>query len=262
MDDNYTHAIIINCYMPELKIAKENVIGISHEPNIFLFGNNQIKKQKFIEYAQKYISKFYVGDKEDLPEPFIEGQNFFYYNKNHFYNKIKTKFCSIVVSKNIGSLNYNYRHQLVKAILNTNLPIDIYGYGVEYYQHYNDDRVKHKLDGEYCPDFNFFGITPFEDYKFHICIENVVSNNYFSEKISNPLLSNNIPIYYGCKKIDNYFNNIIKLSGNIEEDINLLVYIYKNQDIFINTNSYTEILDKLNIFKHLHILFDDISLKA
>ena len=48
-DDNYTHAIIINTCMPKLNIPKENVIGISHEPYIWLFINKN--KQVFIEYA-------------------------------------------------------------------------------------------------------------------------------------------------------------------------------------------------------------------
>ena len=82
----------------------------------------------------------------------------------------------------------------------------------------------------------------FENYKFHICIENIISNNYFSEKITNPLRSNIIPIYYGCKKIDNYFNSVIKLTGDINNDIELLNTIYKNQDQYVNNNSYSDIL--------------------
>ena len=38
-DDNYTHAIIICASMPILNIPKKNVIGISTEPNKFLFEN-------------------------------------------------------------------------------------------------------------------------------------------------------------------------------------------------------------------------------
>ena len=89
----------------------------------------------------------------------------------------------------------------------------------------------------------------------------MVSNNYFSEKIVNPLLSNIIPIYYGCKKIDNYFDNIIKLTGNIEQDINLLKKIFEKQHMYINTYNSDKILDKCNMFYNLHTFFDDIKLK-
>ena len=64
-NDDYTHAIIINTIMPELKIPKENVIGLAFEPIPFLGLNS-----KFVEYAKKYIGKYFIGDKLDLPEPF------------------------------------------------------------------------------------------------------------------------------------------------------------------------------------------------
>jgi len=259
-DNNYTHAIIINTCMPVLNIPKENVIGFSHEPNPILFGSNYEYKNLFIDYAKKHISKYYLGDKEDLPDPFIEGQIFYIYNKTHHYNKDKINFCSIVVSHKNNGLNYNYRHKLVEAILETDLPIDIYGSGVQYYQHYNDNRIKHSLEGT---AEDFFGNKPFENYAFHICIENVISNYYFSEKICNPLLSNSIPIYYGCKNIDKFFHNVIKLSGDINLDILFLKNIYLTQEILKKNkkNEYNEILDKLNLFNHMHIFFDDIEIK-
>ena len=137
------------------------------------------------------------------------------------------------------------------------MPIDIYGYGVELYKNIADARIKHPLEKT---DIDNFGKEPFEDYKFHICIENVISNNYFSEKIINPLLSNNIPIYYGCRSIDKYFNGIIKLSGNVDEDMNILTQIYHNQSDYKNNNKYESVLETVNLFTHLHNLFDNIRL--
>lgn len=254
--NDYTHAIIINTHMPELTIPKENVVSIAHEPRPHLF-NGEHHLMEFTEYAQKHISKCFVGDKEDLPDPFVEGPSYFFFNCAHYYYKPKSKFCSIVVStRNVG-LNYAYRHKLVEAILNTELPIDIYGYGVEFYKNINDERIKHKLENTY---INPFGTEPFEDYKFHICIENVISNNYFSEKIINPLLSNNIPIYYGCRSINNYFNDIIKLTGNVDEDIRILTQVYNNQTEYKNKNEYETVLETTNLFTHLHNLFDTIRL--
>lgn len=255
--ENYTHAIILNLYMLNLKISKENVIGLSCEPNIFLFGNNLDLKNKFIEYAKNNISKYFVGDIEDLPEPFIEGQTYYVFNKHHFYNKPKYEFCSFIVSNKQDKLNYIYRHQLITAILNTNLPIDIYGSGTDYYKNLNDKRIKHPMEGT---KEDFFGTIPYENYKFHICIENSISNNYFTEKIIQPLLSNNIPIYFGCRKINNYFNNVIKLTGNLENDINLLKYIYENQELYSNNNKQEDVMNTVNIFNRLHTLFSNILL--
>ena len=256
-EDNYTHAIIINNYMPTLNIPKENVIGLAHEPVDLLFIDD-VDKINFIEYAKKNISKFFIGDKNDLPEPFIEGNGFVLHNKSQFHDVKKIKFCSIVISSKLFMPGHKYRHKLVDAILNTNLPIDIYGRGVSLYKDYNDCRIKFPLADTI---HNPFGTIPFEEYKFNICIENTVSNNYFTEKIINPLLSNVTPIYYGCKKISEYFDNVIELSGEIEKDIKLLEYIFLNQEKY-NNNFYTDqILNKCNLFYNLHSLFDNITLK-
>ena len=253
--DNYTHCIIINVGMPKLNINKNKVVGISHEPTL----PEEPLRSQVIEYAKKNMQKYFIGDKNNLPEPFIEGQTFMFHNKTRYHNIPKTKFCSIVISKKQCTSGHKYRHKLVEAILKTDLPIDIYGYGVEIYKNkMNDHRLKYHLPNT---KLNPCGIDPFIDYKFHICIENMVSNNYFSEKIVNPLLSNIIPIYYGCKKIDNYFDNIIKLTGNIEQDINLLKKIFEKQHMYINTYNSDKILDKCNMFYNLHTFFDDIKLK-
>jgi len=54
-----------------------------------------------------------------------------------------------------------------------------------------------------------------------VCIENFQTPHYFSEKITNPLICGSIPIYLGCSA--RYFDDmIIRLSGNIDDDFNLL----------------------------------------
>lgn len=56
------------------------------------------------------------------------------------------------------------------------------------------------------------GIREIEDkwdalapYKYHIAIENCAVNDYWTEKISDPLLAGCHPIYYGCPNIEKYF---------------------------------------------------------
>jgi hypothetical protein len=66
-DDDFNHAIIINTAMPKLIIPKENVIGLAFEPVYFLG-----LTREFIKYAKKHIGRYFIGDKNDLPEPFIE----------------------------------------------------------------------------------------------------------------------------------------------------------------------------------------------
>ena len=47
-DDDYTHAIIINTIMPELKIPNENVLGLAFEPIQFLN-----MTPEFVNYAMR-----------------------------------------------------------------------------------------------------------------------------------------------------------------------------------------------------------------
>ena len=66
-EDDYTHAIILNKATPELTIPKENVVGLACEPFEFL----QLTTS-FVNYAKKHIGKYLIGEKRNLPEPFVE----------------------------------------------------------------------------------------------------------------------------------------------------------------------------------------------
>ena len=120
-------------HMPKLTIPKENVIGLAQEPIPFLLLNDE-----FIKYTQKHIGKYYVSDKNNLPEPFIEGNSFLCYDRP-ILDTYKPKLMSIMVSQKMYAPGHIYRHELVQKILQTNLPIDIWGRGC---YHYKDSRIK------------------------------------------------------------------------------------------------------------------------
>lgn len=134
-DDDYTHAIIMNTVMPDLKIPKENVIGLAFEPIQFLGIN-----ESFIEYAQKHIGKYLIGDKLDLPEPFVEHFGYMWHSRPPKEITYKPKVMSIALSTKQSAPGHQYRHALVDSIIQAKLPIDIYGYGSSMY-HY-DDKIK------------------------------------------------------------------------------------------------------------------------
>lgn len=63
-------------------------------------------------------------------------------------------------------------------------------------------------------------------YKFTIAFENISDDCYISEKIFHPLMVGSIPIYWGCRKIEEYIN----------------------PDCFINCHNYesfTKVIDKI-----------------
>jgi hypothetical protein len=266
-DDDYTHVIILNTAMPVLKnIPKENVIGLAFEPPAFL---NLTKE--FVYYSIKYIGRYYIGTKGDLPHPFYEHYSYMWHTTPLYSLPDKKRFMSIMVSQKIDAPGHKYRHTLVQRILSSGLPIDIYGRGSSFYkkkdpietmsfskvmttdkQMNQDPRIK----GE------FQEIEPYLDYCFHICIENFKTNHYFSEKITNPLLCGTIPVYWGANKIEEYFpDNVICLSGNLEEDFELLCNIYKDPVKYRKEISVEKIKEKLNLVKKIEELFPFIEIK-
>jgi len=223
--DDYTHAVIINRVMPKLTIKKENVIGFAFEPTFFLGITNE-----FIEYAKKHIGTYFIGEKlNNYPDLFTEHNGYLCHNfPLNIIASYKPKIMSIIISHKQNTPNQIYRHHLVNKILNSNLPIDIYGKGC--YLHKKKDK---RLKGPFQND-----VLPFLDYKYHICIENFCLNHYFSEKIINPLLCNTTPVYGGCKKINEYFayasvshkNPILFLTGDIEADFKMIQYLCENPE--------------------------------
>jgi hypothetical protein len=237
-DDDYTHAIIINVAMPILKdIPKENVIGLAFEPLRFLGITNT-----FLEYAKKYIGKYYIGELHpDLKEPFEEYHGYMWHITPLFRKPVKKNTMSLMISELILTEGHKYRHKLCKSILKSDLPIDIYGKGCRYYSNIKDQRIK----GE------FKDKEPYLQYIYHIAIENYKTPHYFSEKIVNPLLCGTIPIYLGCRNIDTYFpNNIIHLSENIETDMKMLREICKNPEKHKKRINVDEVKKQIS-FSHL-----------
>lgn len=208
-DDSYTHAIIFNAVMPKLNIPKENVIGFAQEPLKFLKLTDS-----FIKYAKDNISEYYLGN--DISTfPFISGYSFLFHNiKEQDIIEKKGKI-AIWCSNKKDAPGHKYRHALVRKILEKKLEIDIWGNGCHLY---SGENVKGGFENE-----------PYKNYEYCISIENYETDDYISEKLLNCLVYNTIPVYLGAKNIDKYFGDCcIKLTGNLESDINILKNIIQN----------------------------------
>ena len=236
-EDDYTHAIIINTMMPNLNIPKENVIGFAFEPIPFL----GLSKQ-FIAYVSKNVSKYYIGDKLDLPEPFIEHFGYMWHSRPPKQINYKPSVMSIVVSNKKSAPGHIYRHTLIERIIQLELPIDIYGHGSTQYLY---NRIKCSIDDA----------EPYENYVFSICIENYQCNHYFSEKIITPLMYNCNPIYLGCKNIDSYFDNIFKLTGDVNKDILLITQIIKNPTQYYTPTYNNKNIKTVNLIENIEKLY-------
>ena len=143
-----------------------------------------------------------------------------------------------MISQKTSAPGHKYRHILVQEILKTNLPINIYGRGCELYKNVNDIRIKGKFDKN----------EMYDEYMFHICIENFSTPHYFSEKIINPLLCGNTPIYWGCKNIHSYFDDsVINLTGDVGNDIEMLKRICQTPDEYRKKIDIDSIKKTINI---------------
>ena len=255
-DETYTHVIIWNTAMPIIPkhIPKENVIGLAYEPLIYLNLSD-----KFIDYAIKNIHAYYLGDKEGLPDPFVEGNCYLTYNPP-LLNVIpfKTSCMSMVVSDKRELSGHAYRHILLDYILHNNIPIDIYGNGTEIgmYKTRGKQIKSRRIKGQ------FKRYEPYHEYMFTICIENTKSNHYFSEKIINPLLSNTTPIYIGCENIESYFpNNVLHLTGDIHQDMNLLINILRDPAGYYKKIDTFKVEQKVSLIQNVSKLYGKQSIK-
>ena len=89
---------------------------------------------------------------------------------------------------------YKYRIQLVSELANSSIPIDIYGRGW-------DKNLSNNIKGGL--ENKFDGL---EKYRFSLAIENCSETNYITEKFSDLLQCDTIPIYYGCPNIEDYYD--------------------------------------------------------
>lgn len=238
----YDWLVIINHPRGHINFPKEKTIGVIMEPSwtghyqlkylLENYCNHIISHKK--ELNSKYI--FYPGL---LPYHFDynEGENLDYYIENTFP---KRKKCSIIVSYSENNPHsnciYKQRTDFAKQILQTNLDIDVYGNGWEN-SGITDPRLKGQINNKK---------NALLDYKFSIAIENCVEENYFTEKITDCLLTDTVPIYYGCPNIEKYITNTVhKLShlNNLNELTDIL-----NKDEIVPSYDKTIHAKKYNLY--------------
>jgi hypothetical protein len=251
-EENYTHAVIINQAMPNLTVPRHCVIGLAFEPRPFL----QLTPQ-FIHWAQRHVSVYHIGDASGLPLPFREGFAFMWHLPAISLTPPDRprQFCSIMVSQKTFAIGHQYRHHLVKAILNSSLPIDIYGRGCRFYG--NDSRLK----GEFEENER----TMYENYHFHIAVENFSEPHYISEKILNPLICGTTPIYWGSPHIAEYFpDQVLTLTGNLSEDLQFIKKVlfspekYRRESTPLlpsSTEESANVSEKMDIHRYWTTLF-------
>ena len=281
--ETYTHAILLNCPVPpNLHVEKSNVVGFAQEPpdNSYL----RLNHNNFIQYAIEHIGKYFIGSVGNLPSTtFIGHHGFLFHDIPPPINTIipshqKPKLMSIMVSYKKNTVGHIYRHALVSHILKYNWPIDIWGNGADEYRRKNVIGMGMGMgmgmgasgsnggggggDGENSKYIkgNFKSMGEMcKEYAFTIAIENTSHDHYFTEKLINPLIYNTIPIYWGCKKVNEYFpKHTIRLTGNINSDIVLIHRVLRNPEYYRNEYKIDRdaVLEKVNLITNIDKIFD------
>lgn len=192
--------------------------------NIKVFG---FDKQNYSpsEVVTETIAHMFYGGRGSQEEGY-DFWNYGFLTKNEF---IKTKdFCSFVSNRGINENShplgclYGERVNLIENIHNKVLYMDFYGWG-------NELNLK---------PFALKKSEAIKDYKFCLTIENSHENYYISEKFYDCILTNTIPIYFGCKNIKEYWpeNGYFLLDNITDHDyiIEKLNWIYMHKDELYN----------------------------
>lgn len=177
----------------------------------------------------------------------IESPSYMFYDDrvhHSFFNgtenlKKEKKLSMIVSSLSFRWGNYIKRLNLLGKILESDLDIDIYGRGFKI----PDDRYKGELQ------YKHTGLLP---YEYSIAIENSNEKNYISEKFTDCILCNTVPIYNGAPNVsevydERYFRKIDLNSPTIIEDIREIIShpapgTKVNKEIYSNQyNLYTKL---------------------
>lgn len=223
--------------------------------NLKVFGYDK-KNYSIEEQLVETVSHMFYGG----TGPWQEGWDFWNYNNIKNYEFTKTKdFCAFISNRGIDHREFSEgclypdRIKLVKSI-NEKVPyVDFYGWG--------------DGNGKNLKPFALKKWESLKEYKFCLTIENSNEQNYLSEKFYDCILTDTVPIYFGCKNIEEIWSEkgYIKLDS-LDND-----YVIKKLD-YIKDNSdkiYEEYLpeiqkmkkkyfDNFNIIKKIKKEYDEL----
>jgi hypothetical protein len=95
----------------------------------------------------------------------------------------------------------------------------------------------------------------FSQYSMSVCIENCAQENYFTEKITDSILSWCMPLYWGCPNIDQFLPEGSYRLINLDQPDQIMEIANKpisNQEIKAMQEARNLILNKYNIWATIH----------
>ena len=217
---------------PDFSISKQKRYGWVCEssciiPDVynFLIHNHKV-------LFENYYNKIFTCDQSllDLNTNFVYcpiGSNYPWIPKNQWEVYPKNKLCSMFCSPKLRTEGHVYRHQIARLALDAGL--DVFG-GV-----HNTKRTV--IDPRNPWNTKIDGV---KDYMFSIVIENGIYDSYWTEKITDCFATGTIPVYFGTKKVLDFFDGdgIVLLEFGKEEEIlqNISKELYTSKMTAIKNN--------------------------
>lgn len=163
-------------------------------PNIYSYIENNYKKfYKVLTYDRELLSKIDNG-------LFCPYGTYWVEDKKEYK---KEKLISIIASYKNSTTGQKNRHMIIERFKDK---LDIYG------RHPNYKQIESKNEA-------------LDSYYYSIAVENSIQDSYWTEKLLDCFITKTIPIYYGTKDVEKFFNKRgIIFFDNIEQ----LSYILKN----------------------------------
>jgi len=216
-DDSYDLLFIFNKWDGKIRVPKENVFALAQEPTWsqnFKDWNGQCAE--FVSPTNNLIPMMFNWTGID-------------YESALDYNPKKTKACSFVVSKAnpLDGTLYQERNELVQKIMESDLPIDLYGRGWDFDDTRYKGEIYNKSEG-------------LSDYHTSIYMENSEQPYYVTEKFWDIVICNTFPIPYNDIKS----NPIEKIKSFIT-----LCSVGDNSEILADVKDFY--FDSLNIFNYI-----------
>ena len=98
-----------------------------------------------------------------------------------------------------------------------------------------------------------------DNFRFSVCMENSELPDYFTEKITDAILTETIPLYWGCTNITNYFeickNPLFMLDPyDLNSSAQKIQFILQNSEQIYSQHRQTLLYDKQQILDRYNIL--------
>jgi hypothetical protein len=203
-------------YMDSLSVPDNSSLFLvepkSIHPGHYQYALDNAERLKYIISYDREFFNNKINNFIHIPPPFGAWIND---NDRKIYDKNLN--ISFIASTKILCEEHKYRQQIVNKLSNI---CDVYGKGRR--------EIKNKIDG-------------LRNYRFSVCMENYITDLYYTEKILDCFLTGTIPIYWGTKNIKNVFdiNGIIFLDDLLNEKITfneLNEQLYNEKLTSINNN--------------------------